>query len=57
MVMYIALATGWAWSWLLRRPRNQPISHRDLEHAHWDPDSRQWFIHADLHEVTPARAA
>jgi hypothetical protein len=57
MVMYIAQAIGWGWSWLLRRPRNQAIPHRDLEHAHWDPIARRWLRHSEIQERTPARAA
>jgi len=57
MVMYIAQAIGWGWSWVLRRPRNQPISHRELAHAHWDPIARRWLTHSDMHESAPTRAA
>jgi hypothetical protein len=57
MVVFITQAIGWGWSQLLRRPRNQPVSHRELEHAHWDPVGRRWFIHADRQTGEVARAA
>lgn len=57
MVMYIAQAIGWSWSWLLRRPRSQAIAHRDLEHAHWDPLGRRWMTHADGPQAEVGQAA
>lgn len=57
MVMYIAQAIGWSWSWLLRRPRSQAIAHRDLEHAHWDPLRRRWMTHADGPQAEVGQAA
>jgi hypothetical protein len=57
MVMFIADAIGWSWSWLRRKPRNQPVSHRDLEHAHWDPVERLWFTHTGTQQAEVARAA
>jgi hypothetical protein len=35
---------------------NEPVAHRDLEHAHWDPAAQQWFTHED-HEEAPVDCA
>ena len=57
MVMYIARAIAWGLSHMLRIPRAEAISHRDLDHAHWDPTQRRWSTHGDAREGTVARAA
>ncbi len=51
MVTYMEQAVLWAVSWVLRRERNRPVAHRDLEHAHWDPERRHWYTHS--HEPRP----
>ena len=57
MIMYMAQAIPWVLSRMLRIPRAEPVPHRELEHAHWDPTRRRWFTHEDAPEGTVARAA
>ncbi|HEX6488743.1 MAG TPA: hypothetical protein VF137_07725 [Candidatus Dormibacteraeota bacterium] len=39
-------AVIWSFARLLRGNR-EPVSHVQLEHAHWDRDSRLWIEHED----------
>ena len=57
MVTYIAGAVTWALSRMLGVDRNEPVAHRELQHAHWDPGTHQWFVHEDEPEVVVSRAA
>jgi hypothetical protein len=57
MVMDMARALVYVASLLRGVPRDEPVAHGDLEHAHWDPAGRRWLTHADHSEETSARAA
>jgi hypothetical protein len=57
MIMYITRAIAWGLSRVFRVAEQVPVAHLELEHAHWDPTRREWFIHADAPESTVARAA
>jgi hypothetical protein len=57
MITYTARAVVWGLSRMLRIPEEQPVSHSDLEHAHWDSVARQWLVHRDELEAAQPRAA
>ena len=45
MVITLARAITWGVSGVLGVRHDEPVAHRDLEHAHWDPVTRTWFTH------------
>ena len=47
MVITLAQAIAWGVSGLLGVRHDEPVAHRDLEHAHWDPVTRTWFTHGE----------
>jgi hypothetical protein len=47
MVITLAQAITWGVSGLLGGRHDEPVAHRDLEHAHWDPVTRTWFTHEE----------
>ena len=47
MVITLARAIGWGVSGLLGVRHDELVAHRDLEHAHWNRDTRTWFTHED----------
>jgi hypothetical protein len=58
MVTYVGQAIAWGLSRMLRLPPpSEPVAHRDLEHAHWDPVARRWLTHPDDQQATAGRAA
>jgi len=50
MVVYTAQAITRSLSRKLHISPEEPIAHRDLEHAHWDRDGRRWYTHPDAHD-------
>jgi hypothetical protein len=47
MVITLARAIAWGVSGLLGVRHDEPVAHRDLQHAHWDPVTRTWFTHEE----------
>jgi hypothetical protein len=57
MIMYMTRAIAWGLSRVFRTTEDVRVAHLDLEHAHWDPNRREWFTHEHDPERTAARAA
>lgn len=57
MIRYAVRAVVWGLSRVARVPRDEAVTHRSLEHAHWDRSTRRWYTHADDAEGTAPRAA
>lgn len=45
MLSYITGAAVWALRRAFGRARPR-LAHVEVEHAHWDRDSRRWYTHA-----------
>ena len=57
MVRLVEQAVAWGLLSMLRVNHDDRVAHQDLEHAHWDPVAREWFMHEDERDASVSPAA